>query len=452
VSRRALLSAALVLCFSWFGAASAAPKPFVAAPALSVRAGVGGAARPGRWMPVDVTVSAGDTPLRGAVVVEWGGAVARRDIDIAALSSTQVTLLARTIAATPAVRVSVVSAGGSVAASSETALTLLPVDDPATLCIGPAPDTAGCAVTIPESEAPASWRGFDLADEVIWDTTRSAASDAANALLLWRAARWWQDSGFVDPVVAPFDSTSRLSDRTSASLMAFVVTLVILSGLVTWRRAPLWLAAGVPLAVAVAGSALVTRSSRDVDMQAVSFVHEFAGVPQAIVLMKGEVEHPGASTLELTPEIDGATVDVVHGLQRTESAVSAEGRAIYRNTAGRGVKQRFELNGVVEGEWLRVTQRAGDLAIENHSQLALADCQLRSTDTRAIGPIAAGAVLHVARADALAPEDAVVCSLPADWMKWSARGASTATRGTAYLILHMWPATAAVSEVASAAR
>jgi hypothetical protein len=376
VKRQALLAAALVLSCSSsrFGAASAAPNYFGPAAALSVRAGVGGAARPGRWMPVAVTVSAGDTALSGSVIVEWGGAMATRDLDVAPSSSAQMTLLVRTIAATPAVRVSVTGTNGAVALSSDTPLTLLPVDDPATLCIGAVSSAATCSVTISNSEAPRDWRGFDLADSVVWSASHSSTTDAADAYALWRAARWWQDSGFVDPVVAPFDSTSRLADRTALSLMIFVAAIVAMSGLLAWRRAPLMLAAGLPLAVTAAGVALVTRRSRDIDMQAVSFVHQFAGVPRAIVLVKGEIEHPGAGTLELTPAVDDATIDVVHGLQRTESHAMEDGQAVYRHTAGRGVRQRFEINGVFGGQLLTASERNGGVIIENRSKFALTDC------------------------------------------------------------------------------
>lgn len=449
MTHRALLVAALVLSF---GAASAAPKYFEAAATLAVRAGVGGAARPGRWLPVDVTVTAGADAQRGAVVVEWGGAIARRDVDLAPSSTARVTLLVRTIAAAPAIRVSLIHLDGTVAASTETPLALLPVDDPATLCIGAAAAGATCSVTIPETEAPRDWRGFDIADEVVWSATRAASNEETNAFALWRAVRWWQDSAFVDPVVAPFDSNSRLLDRTSFSLMAFAGALVLFSGLTLFRRAPLMLIAGVPLAVAAGGVALVTRSSRDVDIQAASFIHQFTGVPRAIVLVKGDIEHPGTQTLELVPEIGPASLDVVRGLQRTDGTTSADDRAMYRNTAGRGVRQRFELNGTLDAEWLAVTDQPGAISVQNRSAYALTECELRSNETLPIGTIDAGGTARVVSARGVTAGDSLVCRLPAGWMKWSARGATVTTRGSAFLVLHIWPGTAQTSAVAVAAR
>lgn len=451
MKHRALLLAALVLSL---GAASAAPSAFEVAPAaaISVRAGVGGTARPGRWLPVDVAISAGDAALRGSLLIEWGGAIARRDIDMAAASTTRVTLLVRTIAATPAVRVILSDAAGATIASSMTPVTLLPVDDSATLCIGDVAPSASCAVRIPESEAPATWRAFDLADEVIWNAKSTPPRITSEAFALWQAARWWQNSGFVDPVVAPFDTNSRLADRTSLSLGLFVAALLVISALVAWRRAPALLLAGAPLLVVAGGVALVTRSSRDVDIQAASFVHQFAGVSQSIVLMKGDVEHPGAQPVELLPAVDDASLDIVRGLQYSDSTAATDGRAVYRHTAGRGVSQRFQLNGTLGQEWLVVNPRGGSLVIENHSALSLASCELRSENVTEVGAIAPGAAATIAAPGALQPGDAVVCELPAGWMKWSAPGATVSSRGSAFLIFHMWPGTAGTGTVPVASR
>lgn len=447
MTHRALLPAALVLLL---GAASAAPSAFGAdtGPAISVRPGVGGAARPGRWLPVDVAISSGDTALHGAVVVEWGGALARRDIDMAAATTAHVTLLVRTIAASPSVRVTLATAGGSVAASSIAPVTLLPVDDPATLCIGETPASTTCTLRISDAETPTSWRGFDLADDVVWNSRTAWPGESSRAFALWQAARWWQNSGFVDPVVAPFDTDSRLSDRTSLSLAAFVASLFVLSGFAVWRRARVVMLLGVPLAVAAGGVALVTRSSRDVDIQSASFVHQFAGVPQSIVLMKGDVEHPGARALELVPDIADGSVDVVRGLQHSDSSASVDGRALYRNTAGRGVSQRFELNGTIDHEWLTVTSRGGEVVVENRSAVSLDQCQLRSAELVPIGTIGAGVTARIVASAPLAPGDAVVCQLPADWLTWSAPSAAIATRGSAFLIFHIWPAPPAVPNAA----
>jgi hypothetical protein len=449
VIRRALLIAAMVLSF---GAASAAPKYFGApdAPRLSVRAGVGGAARPGRWMPVDVTVAAAGSPVRGAVVVEWGAATARQDIDLSAESATRVTLLVRTIAATPGIRVSMIDSTGAVLATSDVPLTLLPVDDTATLCIGAVPASATCSAQIPETEAPANWRGFDLADSVLWNAPRHNA-EAAAAFTMWQAVRWWQDSGAVDPVVAPFDMDSRLADRTSLGLLGFVLVLFLTTTVSVWWRAPLAVIIGVPLIAVAAGVAVVTRGSRDVDIQAATLVHEFQDAPQSLVLMRGEIEHPGAHRLELLPSADAASISMIQG-QRSDSEALADGRAIYRNTAGRGVKQRFELNGVVAPSWLTVQQQAGAVVVENHAPFAMTSCEVRSDDRQQFGDINPRAVTRVPVSRVLADGDAIVCRLPPNWMSWSAKGASVATRGSAFLIFHVRSGNSAPPVAANASR
>lgn len=444
---RALLIAALF--FVPTGAASAAPSHLwsPAAPAIAVRAGVGGAARPGRWLPVDVTVSS-EAALNGTVTVEWGGAVARREISLDAASSERITILIRTIAASPNVRVSLTTSDGNVAVA-DTPLTLLPVDEPLRLCIGDVPDSVECLIRIGDSEAPANARALDLADEVVWPARRvELPREPSRALSLWQATRWWQDSGSVDPVVQPFDRISRLSDRTALSLALFVGVLLFATTLAAWRRASAILLAGIPFAVSMAGVAVVTRSSRDVDIQSASFVHQFAGVSQSVVRMKAEVEHPGSEPVVLTPALTDASIDMLHGLQNTESVVTADGQTIYRNTAGRGARSRFELNGSLDREWLSVTTADG-LVIRNNAPFSMSECQLRSDDVVDIGPIAAGAIARITRAG-LAPGDTIVCVIPPNWLEWKSPGANVRTRGSAFLVFHAWPGAASAQETHAA--
>ena len=330
-------------------------------------------------------------------------------------------------------------ASGNTVASTDAALTLLPVDDPVTLCVGGTAAETACTITIADAEAPSAWRAFDVADDVLWPGAGHAPREQANAYALWRAARWWQDSGFVDPVVAPFDTDSRLSQRTSASLALSISALIVLTALLSWKRAPVMWLLVVPIAVSAAGVALVTRSSHDVDIQASSFVHQFTGVAQALVFVKGEVEHPGAATLELTPDVEDASVDVGRGLQSAESGASLDGRARYRYTAGRGIRQRFELTGAVGREWLSISTGDAGLIVTNRAPFALSDCEFRSENRVPIGAIAAAASARAPAPPPPAPGDALVSRLPPNWLKWSAPGASVATRGTAFVILHVWP-------------
>lgn len=445
---RALLLAALVFPV---GAASAAPSHlWVAGPALSVRAGMGGAARPGRWLPVAVDVAAGDTAWRGRLNVEWGGAVARRDVELVPASTIQITLFVRTIAASPVLRVTLTSTDGALAAATDTALTLVSVDGPIRLCIGDV--AAECSVRLAAAEAPVDWRALDLADEVLWTEPPNATRrEALNAYALWQAERWWQDSGFVDPVVASFDTTSRLAERTSFALGVFVAVLLMGTAVTSRRRASVVLLLGIPLAITIGGVGLVARRSHDVDMHAASFVHEFAGLSESIVLMKGDIEHPGADRLELMPDVQLASLEVGDP-QTNESTTSLDGRALYRAASGRGVRQRFELTGSLDGTWLAAATADGGVVIENRSPFALADCTLRSTNLVAIGAMGPGASVRAASAAPLAPGDAIVCRLPADWLKWSAPRAAVTTRGDAFVILHIWPGITTTASGANAPR
>jgi hypothetical protein len=234
--------------------------------------------------------------------------------------------------------------------------------------------------------------------------------------------------------------------------MGFVAALLLFTSLVTRGRAPIGFVVGVPIVVAAAGVAVIARNSLDVDMQALSFVHQFEGVPQSLVLMRGEIEHPSAKPLELAPRLDGGSVDIVRGLQRSDSTASADGRALYRNTAGRGVKQRFELNGTLDANWLAVERNGNEIMAANRSPLALSDCEMRSDDRVSIGAIPAGGTARIPVSTALRAGDSIVCRLPADWMPWSARSGVITTRGSAFLILHIWPGAAAARAGSDAAR
>lgn len=449
---RALLVAALLFSsvFS-IGAASAAPK-FSGddSPALTVRAGVGGAARPGRWLPVQATVTAGDTGWRGTLTAEWGGARAHTLVDLTPASTATVKLFLRTIGASPAVRVTLSDANGHAGRQVDTPLVLLPVDGPARVCIGDADASAACDVRVSAEDAPTNWRAFDLADTVTTtsreDSLRPVAAsvrpESARAQALWRAARRWQDSGFVDPVSAPFDMDSRLADRTAAGLTLFAAVLLVAVVIVTARRSSVLLAAALPMAVSIAGVVVVTRSSREADLQASSFVHQFAGVDQSLVFMRGEIEHPGGSALTLAPDIDEGSVDVETEPQVTDSATTPNGVAVYDHIAGRGSRVRFELTGSLNKTWLAVTLNSAQVVVENHSPYSLRDCQLRTSDIVAIGDVAAGAMARAPFAGAIADGDAVICKLPADWLQWTAPQNPVVTRGSAYVILHLQPATA----------
>lgn len=433
-----LLGALILL----LGAAPAAPSRLWAAtaPALTVRAGVGGVARPGRWLPVEVDVRAADTAFHGSIAVAWGTVVAHHDLDLAPSSTTHISLLVRTISASPGIRVSLIDTNGLATTTVDTPLSLVPFDQPATLCIGEVVKLTGCTARIAENEAPTTARALDFADDVIWSGSVTATNrDVARAVALARAVLWWRDSGSVDPIVAPFDTTSRLGNRTSAGLAVFIGALLLFTGIAAWRRASAMILLGTPIMLTVGGLAFVAQSSREVDIQAASFVHQFSGVTQSIVLMHGEVEHPGGYALELTPDLSDASVDVVRSAEAMDSATSAEGRGLYRHTAGRGVRQRFELSGVLDAEWLRVTEASGGLTIENRSPQTLGACEVRSKATVPFGDIAAGGTARIPLRGPLAAGDAIVCGLPPKWLSWSAPNATVRSRGSAFLVFHVPP-------------
>ena len=432
-----MISALIVI----LGAAMAAPSHLWAAdaPTMSVRAGVGGIARPGRWLPVEIDVRTNDAPFRGTVTVAWGAAISRRDVLIAAADRVRVSAFVRTIAASPGVRVSLIAPTGRIVATIDTPLTLVPTDAFATLCVGDVPAAEDCTTRLAPHEVPTNARAFEFADRILWAGEAEGSAPARAAVALARAAHWWRESGAVDPVVAPFDTGSRSADRTSALLGLYIALLVAVTATAAWRRAPAPLLLGLPLLTALGALLFVSRSPRDLDIQGASFVHQFAGVPQSIVVMNGEIEHPGAGSLDLMPELTDASVDVVRSAEDMDSASSSDGRAMYRHTAGRGVRQRFEINGTLDAAWLRVTRTPEGLDVVNDSPFVLTTCELRSVGPSALGDLQPGGSVRIAESALPTPGDEIVCRLPASWLGWSAANLQVRQRGTAFLLFHVPP-------------
>ena len=444
MSRLALLPVALLLSL---GAASAAPShfgpPSIGA-GLSVRAGLGGVARPGRWLPVEVRVGNDASRVQGVLRVEWGDAVVLRDIDVAAGAAQHITVMLRAIAAAPMVHVSI--DGDAASGSADAPVELAPLETPLTLCVGEAAAT-DCSVRIAEDTAPSTWRGFDMADVVIWPAAAaSARHDAVQAFATWRAMRWLGDEGPADPVLPPFDRDTPAVRRLSIALGLFGCAVALLTALAAWRRAQLSLTLGLPVLLGPAawvwmlnpvGPGTVTTTSA----QMTSVVHQFAETAQSTFAAKIEVEHASTAMLSLQPQAADATLTTSGaGTVRSVSVENRDGQALYRDTAGVGARRRAALDGTLDTVWLEITATGTQWSATNRAPFALRDCHWRGTSLGAIGTIPPGAHVALHAASSPVAGDSVVCTLPSDWLSWAQASSPVDMRGQSFLVYHFWPA------------
>lgn len=444
MARRALLIAALMCSI---GAASAAPihlsePSHTNTTRLSVRAGVAGLARPGRWMPVSIDVRAGSDGAVGTLRIEWGDAVVLRDVNVPAESTSHVEILVRAIAAGPVVRVTL----GPVA--EDAPVRLVSADEPLTLCIDATRDD--CAASVSESELPSSARAFDLADLVWWPTPSSVAPAAARAAFqTWQAWREWSDSGAPDPVLPSIDTRSAIPSATAWTIFGSAFALAFSAGLAVWRRWP-WPIGVVPPIIVTAAATwqiVYAGSAATVVINTAGVVHQFEGGPRAVVSLRGLVTHGRRGELTMAPALDDATLNASStGTPRSLSTEDAGGRAIYRASAGLGASRRFTIDGSIGAAWLDVRADAAtnpnagnSLHVRNLAPFPLEHCEWRGIDRVPVGALAVNSEARLTVSAALATGDTLVCSLPADWLRWTTADARVATSGHEFLVFHVSP-------------
>jgi hypothetical protein len=437
--RLALLPAAFLLAL---GAGHPGP-PMSAAP-LIARAGIGGIARPGRWLPVEVTINGETDGHHGVLRVEWGDAVALRDIDIPGGATEQITILLRAIAAGPTVHVTRTDDRSS--ASIDAPVELASLDEALTLCIGDAAP-ANCTVRVAEDAAPSTWRGFDAADVVVWPgAAQSAHRDAARALATWRAMRWLGDEGPADPVLPPFDAATPAVSSAAMRVMILALAAVLLTTALARLRVRVALAIGVPLSISVAAGAFMANPSRlapsaATAIQLTGIVHQFADTPQSTFSAKAEIEQSNAAELVLHPSLADVTMatagsDEIRSISRDDH----DGRAVYHATSGLGARRRVTLDGSIDAEWLSVAATGSVRTIANRAPFALGNCRWRGTSTQSIGTLLPGGSVGLDQAHTPVAGDTIVCALPNDWLGWTTSDARVDVRGGAHLVYHFWPA------------
>lgn len=355
--------------------------------ALSADAGLGGLAKPGRWMPVRVVLRSDAAALPGTLVVEWGSAVLRRPVQIAAGATQTFELYLQTMEVGASVSVRLEADGAEIASATVPVRTLR-VDEPFVLCVGPA--TAGaCTATQQVSMLPRSMRGFDAADRVEWsggDETMLRAEQQL-ALARWRALRALDESGSLGATDRPrsiLPAVSRLS-RTGrdvqAGTWAYLLALVGSGVLLGRRRARLPVTLGALAAVTLGGSAAAMAvgafgPGAAVVVHHATLVQQLAGARGSLVTVQGAAVYPALDDFAVHAVLDDASLETV--TRRGEKAMrehDENGYPVMKGRFGLGDRRSFTLSGVSDYQPLALERRGPAFEVINRSQADLTDCR-----------------------------------------------------------------------------
>lgn len=401
----------------WLAAAALA---CLAAPAtavtLDVRAGLGGVARAGRWLPVQVTVQTEDADVDGEIVVVWGEAVARRAVRLVAPARKHFELYVRDGDVTDSIEVRL-DAPGQAVPPVRWPLRLAARDDLVRLCVagGAVADASQeCTATTDVSSLPHSLRGYDAADEVIWQAGAGRPlAEQQRALDGWRVVRDLEAGGVFVPLPrlpAVLPDLARAQLRTPRVVMTsgalYLIALLLLPVVVgRWRGSPLAslaTAAGISAGAGVGALALGhVGPGTAVTLHHISLVQQLPEAGLSLVSTRGVAVLPAfdAVTLRLAAG-DAALGRDVDG-RRPEERADNDGLPILAGTFGLGARHPMSAEAIIAGGPFEVTRDYGRLRVINVSTMPLEACR-----------IAPGSSAEIATD--LGPGAAAEVALPAD--------------------------------------
>jgi len=392
--------------------------------ALSAEAGLGGLAKPGRWIPVRIVLRSQASALAGTLVVEWGSAVLRRPVQIATGATQTFELYLQTMEVGSAVSVRLESGGSEIASASAPVRTLR-ADERFVLCVGPSPANE-CTATQAASTLPRSVHGYDAADRVVWPggDELMLRPEQQLALARWRALRALDESGSLGATDRPrsiLPAVSRLSrtgPHVQAGLTAYLVALIGTGLLLARSRARPVVTLGALAAVIVAGSAAAMAAGKvgpgaAVVVHHATLVQQLAGARGSILTMQGAAVYPALDDFAVHALLDDASFETV--VRQGEKAVRESDENGYPVIGGRfglGDRQSFTLSGVSDYQPLALARRGQAIEVTNRSQDDLADCRFADgTVAPNDGLLPAGATASVALADPIIGP-VITCSAP----------------------------------------
>jgi hypothetical protein len=390
---------------------------------LRADAGLGGAARPGRWTPVRVQIDSKDRDLSGEVVVEWGDARVHRAIDVPAASRTAFELYVRTADVRGSLTVRVVEheangatrAKDAMLASVELPIRIIADEEALTVCAGsgaepPVAGAAPCTTSMAPEALPRSLRGYVAADAVRLLPGAEARLTPAQrtALVRWRAYHELQTHDFVAQAPrAPLGAATLDGAGRPAALAAGTALTLLLGAAWIWTRGRasaarsyLALAGATVLGVVAATAAGRFGPGSQIEVRHSTTVEQVGN--GALVSMRGTIAYPafGGYAMrvlgldgEVTPR-RGAPGEVW---------LDSSGAPIRRGTFGRGAREEIDVDGTVDYAPFEVRVEGNVVRVRNGSDTTLTDCSFpEGFSARRAGALAPGTSIS---AEALSPSD-----------------------------------------------
>ena len=392
---RALVVAILATSFPARAASGAGPAD---TPGLqmSVSAGLGGAGRLGRWMPVVVDIDNRGDDIDGTLVIAWGNAQVLRRVSVPAPSRRSFTVLIRTgdvrDTATATLR-----EGSRDSITATAPVRVLTTDETFTLCVaGEGSPPHACSIVIPAAAMPREWRGYDTADEVLVADMSRLSAVQRDALLLWRGARAAENRGeTTHPGISIAEQSRWDSTRNVAGFYLLAVGLLTLYGCRSRRLHAVGVMAFLACAMSI--TAWFYGRTLPVTIRHSTALRQYAGAPLVLVDMAAVAEFPTDGVYAITPILEGAmNVGPAYGPAAPQH-FDAAGVPLLAGRFGLGATQPFQFEATGPGV-VDVSQQGRRVRVTNTSLEELRDCELPSSFTpHAIAVLGIGQSLELSR-------------------------------------------------------
>lgn len=443
-ARRAAVMAALVGAIAAASASAAAAQTVLEATAID-------AAKAGRWTAVHVTVDHTGPELIGELMLSWGGHELARRVSLVSSGRHQFELYTRTTAAESAIRVRLV-AGATEVQAIDVKMRVLPQDELVTLCVvsaNDAPPDASCSALVPAASLPASHRGYDVADRVVW--SKGHGPDTWTPVQRMAYERWQTlrhldrrgDLGLTAGVNRPVldrglpVETSRV---TATGAVAYCVMLVVLGLALRRSRARMAVffgAIGILTIVGVVGVFAIGRIVQTpVTVHHESLMQQLPGTMGSLLTVQAVAEFPAFDQFTLRLSTPDASLETVTRSGRRET-IDDEGYPVLSGTFGLGDRQAFSAEAATPVRFLDVTENGDIVRFTNRSNVELRECRFAEGFSRTTsGALKPSASMEALRSgEVLGP--ALTCSLPESVLVFTEPQRGVRTTGRMTLVAYV---------------
>lgn len=356
---------------------------------ISMTAGIGGLVKAGRWVPVQLSLALPGDLSDAELLVSWGTATVRRQLDLGGSSTRRLEIYIRTSETTGVITAQVRSSGqrsgSQIFAQGEATVRALAQADPIVVCVGATgPD---CTATIPPERLPASPRGYEAVDRLIVSSDESLLlPEQREAIAAWRALQRLNEGGDLGLVNQPARPT--LPRGLPAPILRSVAGLAVvyigamlvigLAGPLPWRalrRRSLVLAAIIgtgSVGVLAIGAGLPRRP---VVVHHASVVEQLPGSSSSLVSIRGIIEFPAVRTFGVRWPIADAMLQPAASGDRVEQAFDAAGHPTVTGRRGLGTRQAFAGEGVIPMHVLTVRTDGDAVTVSNDSAFDMTGCR-----------------------------------------------------------------------------